>query len=94
MQFSTVTLIAAATAALVNADILTTTTKVETLVTITDCGPTVSDCPASHVEEEHSTSIIESPVEAPANVSTFEGAASKQFAVGAVALAAGALLAL
>ncbi|EEQ41208.1 predicted protein [Clavispora lusitaniae ATCC 42720] len=80
MQFSTV-VVAAAVAASVSAANVTETDVSSTLVTITSCGPEVTDCPAA------------SP-SASANVSTYAGAANKQFAAGAVALAAGALLAL
>ncbi|CAH6722494.1 protein Tos6p [[Candida] jaroonii] len=83
MQFSTVALLFAAA---VNAATVTETDLSSTLVTITSCGPEVTDCPAKP-EVEVSNSTV-------ANVSTWEGAANKQFAVGAAALAAGALLAL
>ncbi|KAF3986714.1 hypothetical protein FT663_02574 [Candidozyma haemuli var. vulneris] len=83
MQFSTVATFAAAAAAVsAHANVTYVTDLSSTLVTITDCGPEVTDCPAKH----HPSTV--------ANVSTYEGAANKQFAAGAVALAAGALLAL
>lgn len=82
MQFSAVTIVAASVAAVSAASVVTETDLQSTLVTITDCGPEVTDCPAKH----HPSTV--------ANVSTYEGAANKQFAAGAVALAAGALLAL
>lgn len=82
MQFSTVAIFAAAASAVsASANVTSVTDFSSTLVTITDCGSEVTDCPA------HQPSTV-------ANVSTYEGAANKQFAAGAVALAAGALLAL
>lgn len=78
MQFTTVALLFAAA---VSAGNVTTVTNSEsTLVTITSCGPEVTDCPAAN------TTV--------ANISSYEGAANRQYAVGAAALAAGALLAL
>lgn len=84
MQFSIVALLSVVASA--SAATLTETDVSSTLVTITDCASTVTDCPA------HSTSVYN--YTAPSNVSTYEGAANKQFAVGGVALVAGALLAL
>ncbi|QEO24125.1 hypothetical_protein [Candidozyma auris] len=81
MQFSTVAIFAAAAAVSAHKNVTTVTDLHSSLVTITSCGPEVTDCPAHH------PSTV-------ANVSTYEGAANKQFAAGAVALAAGALLAL
>ncbi|CAH6718434.1 protein Tos6p [[Candida] jaroonii] len=77
MQFAVVALLFAAVTKAANET--TVTDLSSTLVTITSCGPEVTDCPA-----KNETS----------NVSTWEGAANKQYAVGAAALAAGALLAL
>ncbi|SGZ56091.1 CIC11C00000005318 [Sungouiella intermedia] len=77
MQFSTVAIVAAAVASVSALNVTTETDVSSTLVTITSCGPEVTNCPLTK-----------------ANVSTWEGAANKQFAAGAVALAAGALLAL
>ena len=82
MQFSTVALLFAAVA---NAATITETDLESTLVTITDCDTTVTDCPAS-------SSVV--PTNSTSNVSTWEGAANRQYAAGAAALAAGALLAL
>ncbi|KAK6201311.1 uncharacterized protein RJT21DRAFT_120360 [Scheffersomyces amazonensis] len=89
MQFSTVALFAAA-AALVAADV-TETDLSTTLVTLTECPETVTNCPA-----RVSTSVVAAQnISSAANVSTYEGAGAKvQFAAGAAALAAGALLAL
>ncbi|GEQ70501.1 hypothetical protein JCM33374_g4179 [Metschnikowia sp. JCM 33374] len=86
MQFSTVAILAAVASA---ASTVTQTDKHSTLVTITSCGSTVTNCPA------HSSSLAaaSSNWTASANVSTYHGAANKQYAAGAVALAAGALLA-
>lgn len=78
MQFSTVAIFAAAAAAVSAANATTVTDVSSTLVTITSCGPEVTNCPASTA----------------ANVSTYVAGANKQYAAGAVALAAGALLAL
>lgn len=77
MQFSTVAIIAAASAVVSASANATVTDVASTLVTITSCGPEVTDCPATA-----------------ANISTYEGAANKQYAAGAAALVAGALLAL
>ncbi|CAI5759830.1 unnamed protein product [Candida verbasci] len=90
MQFSIIALFA--TAVFVDAAI--TTVKSEVVATITSCGPEVTNCPAA----SSAPVIVESSSIAPnatapiANVSTYEGAANKQFAAGAFALAAGALL--
>lgn len=66
-------------AAVANAGNITTVTDgSSTLLTITSCGPDVTACPYAN----HT------------NVSTWEASANRQFAVGAAALAAGALLAL
>ncbi|KAI5957750.1 hypothetical protein KGF57_003016 [Candida theae] len=94
MQFSIVALFAA-TAAIVNAEI-TQTVESTTLATITDCGSHASSCPASTIAAQSSSAGNGT---APSNgtapgVSTFEAGAAKQYAAGAVALAAGALLAL
>ncbi|GBL52634.1 hypothetical protein CAJCM15448_49080 [Candidozyma auris] len=71
MQFSTVAIFAAAAAAVsAHKNVTTVTDLHSSLVTITSCGPEVTDCPAHH----------------PSTVANF--------AAGAVALAAGALLAL
>lgn len=89
MQFSTVAILAAsvasASAAVAN---VTVTNEHSTLVTITSCGPEVTECPL------HSSSVAPVNGSTAHNVSTFEAGANKQFAAGAVALAAGALLAL
>ncbi|GEQ72743.1 hypothetical protein JCM33374_g6431 [Metschnikowia sp. JCM 33374] len=86
MQFSTFAILAAVASA---ASTITETDLHSTMVTITDCGPSVTDCPA------HSSSLVSSSNwTASANVSTYHDAANKQYAIGAVALAAGALLAL
>ncbi|EGV66265.1 hypothetical protein PSN45_003214 [Yamadazyma tenuis] len=82
MQFSTVALLFSA---VVSAATVTETDLESTLVTITSCGTEVTDCPAATSSAANTTV---------ANVSTWEGAANKQYAVGAAALAAGALLAL
>lgn len=87
MQFSTVTIIAAAVAS-VNAATSTVVESSEVLVTITSCGPEVTDCPAKVY-----TSVVVGNYSTPANVTTWENGANK-LAVGAAALAAGALLAL
>ncbi|KAF3990704.1 hypothetical protein FT663_01549 [Candidozyma haemuli var. vulneris] len=87
MQFSAVTIVAASVAAVSAASVVTETDLQSTLVTITDCGPEVTDCPAKSSLAPHNHT-------ATANVSSYEGAANKQYAAGAVALAAGALLAL
>lgn len=81
MQFSTVALFAAAAVA----SVVTETDLSSTLVTITSCGPEVTSCPA-HVSSSAASNAT--------NITTWEGAANKQYAAGAVALAAGALLAL
>ncbi|KAI5964100.1 uncharacterized protein KGF55_002042 [Candida pseudojiufengensis] len=88
MQFSN-TILLTIGAALINAQ-STVTVESETLVTITSCtGPEASTaCPAIE-----SSSVIVSNYSVPANVSTYEGDSNK-VAVGAFALAAGALLAL
>lgn len=86
MQFITVAIFAAAAAA----SVVTETDVTSTLVTITSCGPEVTSCPAK-IASSSSVAAHNSTV---ANVTTFEGSANKQFAAGAVALAAGALLAL
>lgn len=78
MQFSTVAFFAAAAASVSAAANATVYSTESTLVTITSCESYVTDCPANTA----------------ANVTSYEGAANKQFAAGAVALAAGALLAL
>lgn len=84
MQFTTVALFAAAAIA-VNADTVTEVETESTLVTITDCESTVTECPA------HSTSAANTT----APISTYEGAAAKgQYAAGFAAVAAGALLAM
>lgn len=79
MQFSTVAIFAASAVA-ASAATLTETDSSSTLVTITSCGPTVTNCPAKH----NST----------AAVSTYAGAGAKNAAYGVAALAAGAVLAL
>lgn len=91
MQFSTVTLFAAA-AALVAADV-TVTEESSTLVTITSCAPDVTNCPARETTAAVSVSSA-SNYTIPANVTSYEGAAAKPFVAGAAAIAAGALLAL
>lgn len=80
MQFSSLTLIAASAAA-VSAFNVTETNYSTQEVTISSCGPEVTDCPYTNKTVHNVTS-------------TFEGAAAKPFAFGAAALAAGALLAL
>ena len=86
MQFSTVAIIAAAVAS-VNAATSTVVESSEVLVTITSCGPEVTDCPVTHSSSSNYT--------APVNVTTWEnGVGSNKFAAGAAVLAAGALLAL
>ncbi|GEQ70341.1 hypothetical protein JCM33374_g4017 [Metschnikowia sp. JCM 33374] len=87
MQFSTFAILAAVASA---ASTITETDTHSTMVTITDCGPSVTDCPA------HSSSLVSmsSNWTASANVSTYHDGANKQYAVGAIALAAGALFAL
>ncbi|CUM63390.1 uncharacterized protein PRCAT00000964001 [Priceomyces carsonii] len=85
MQFLNIALLAAA-AVVVKAETTTETDFSTEVATITSCGPEVTNCPA-----ESSVSS------APANVSSWEGAAvgKAQYGVaGAAALAAGALLAL
>ncbi|QBM89594.1 hypothetical protein METSCH_D06720 [Metschnikowia aff. pulcherrima] len=83
MQFSAVAILAAVASA---ASTITETDSFSTLVTITSCESTVTDCPARHSTSSNWTTT--------ASVSSYEGAANKQYAAGAVALAAGALLAL
>lgn len=95
MQFSTAAIFAAAASVAVSASVVTETDYSSTLVTITSCASDVTNCPA----REHSTSAaaessVVSSSNSTANITTYEGAAHKQFAAGAVALAAGALLAL
>ncbi|CAH2352100.1 protein Tos6p [[Candida] railenensis] len=85
MQFSTVAILASA--ALVSATTVTETDSSSTLVTITSCASTVTDCPAASTSVANATTA--------ANVTTWENGANKQFAAaGVAALAAGALLAL
>ncbi|CUM53163.1 unnamed protein product [Debaryomyces tyrocola] len=98
MQFSTVALFAVVAA--VNAGVVTEVDTQSTLVTITDCDSTVTDCPA-HTSAPVSSAPAVNSTSAPANttaagVSTYEGAAvaNGQYAAGFAALAAGALLAL
>ncbi|GEQ72442.1 hypothetical protein JCM33374_g6129 [Metschnikowia sp. JCM 33374] len=85
MQFSTFAILASVASA---ASTITQTDMHSTLVTITSCGPTVTDCPA-HIS---SLSVSSSNWTASANVSTYHDAAHKPYAVGAIALAAGAML--
>lgn len=80
MQFSTVALFAAAASA---ASVVTETDVASTLVTITSCGSEVTDCPNKHHNNDTAPTV-----------SSYEAGAAKQYAAGAVALAAGALLAL
>lgn len=96
MQFSTVALFAAATAVVSAAETVTQTNQHTEVVTVIDsvCQSLGTACP------NHSTSIPPpivptSSANATAhNVSTYEAGAGRPFAVGAVALVAGALLAL
>lgn len=90
MQFSIVALLSVASLAV--AETVFETDVSSTLVTVTSCASEVTDCPAKTVAP---ASTSASNYTAPANVSSaYEGAANKQFAVGGVALIAGALLAL
>jgi len=98
MQFSTVALFAVV-AASVNAGVVTEVDTQSTLVTITDCDTTVTDCPAHETTAPVSSAPVNSTSAAnttTAGVSTYEGAAvaNGQYAAGFAALAAGALLAL
>lgn len=87
MQFTTVAIFAAAVAS-VNAATTTATDVSSTLVTITSCGPEVTECPAKH-------SSSASNYTTPANVTSYEGAAAPRYGGAAIAaVAAGALLAL
>ncbi|GEQ67286.1 hypothetical protein JCM33374_g950 [Metschnikowia sp. JCM 33374] len=90
MQFSTVAILASVASVASAVSTITETNSHSTMVTITDCDTSVTDCPA------HSTSLVSTSSNwtASANVSTYHDAANKQYAVGAVAFAAGALLAL
>lgn len=85
MQFSVLALLALA-ATSVQATTLTETDTSSTLVTITSCASTVTECPASTSAVHNTTAAAVS--------SAYEGGANKQFAVGGAALVAGALLAL
>ncbi|GEQ72588.1 hypothetical protein JCM33374_g6275 [Metschnikowia sp. JCM 33374] len=107
MQFSTFAILAAVASA---ATTITETNMHSTLMTITSCDPEVPDCPAHSTVmtvtscdpavpdcPAHSTSaasIVSSNWTASTNVSTYCDGANKQYAAGAVALVAGALLAL
>lgn len=93
MQFSTVAFLAAAS--VVSAVTVTETESTSTLVTITQCDSTVTDCPAASTTAADVSSSVVGNYSTPANISSaYEGAAARHYAVGGVALFAGALLAL
>lgn len=72
----------------------TTTDLSSTLVTVTSCGPEVTNCPYEVKPNTEAPVYSSSSYVNYTNVSTYEAAGNKQFAFGAAALAAGALLAL